>query len=202
MHFPVFRCNVSTNWLRKLPRPRIPSVHGWSSSRGTPQPLPKTKGCHSNTADIPSRNQSTPSGLCTTYPTLFLLLYGSQVFPKYISCWYWPWTPRERLWRSNLGWTASTAVHRYQEITRCSNSYSPTHYHHSSPNIKVTALPLLSFLPSWETGLHLPWPSKGFWEPVSFQLHPWSGSMYRGLATHTRSSLSSSRQTHSIVAIQ
>jgi len=164
MHFPVFRCNVSTNWLRKLPRPRTPSVHGQSSSWGIPQPLPKTRGCYINTADIPSRNQSTPSVLCsiyyptlpsfTTYLTLFLLLYGSPGFLQNhqgISYWYSPWTPRERLWRSNQGWTTATAVHRYQEITRCSNSYSPTHYHHSPPNIEVTAPRRLSFLPSWET---------------------------------------------------
>jgi len=90
MPFPVFRCNVSTNWLWKLPRPRTPSVHGRSNSWRTPQPLPKTRGCYINTADIPSWNQSTPSVLWsiyyptlpsfTTYPMLFLLLYGSPGF--------------------------------------------------------------------------------------------------------------------------
>ena len=31
---------------------------------------------------------------------------------------------------------------------KCSNSYSPTHYHYSTPNIEITAPPPLSFLPS------------------------------------------------------
>ena len=139
MHFPIFRCNISVNWLQKPPRHQIPSVHGWSSSWRTPQPLPKTRGCYFSTADIPSWNLSTPSILCsiyyptlpsfTTYPTLFLLLYGSPGFLQNhqgISCWYSPWTSRERFWRSNQGWINATAVHRYQEITRCSNSYLPT----------------------------------------------------------------------------
>jgi len=42
-------------------------------------------------------------------------------------------------------------VHRYQEITRCSKLYLPTHHHHSPPNIDVTAPPRLSFIPSLET---------------------------------------------------
>jgi len=136
MHFPVFRCSVYTNWLRKLPRPRTSSVHGRSSSWRTLQPLPKTRGCYINTVDIPSRNQSTPSVLCsiyyltlpsfTTYPTLFLLLYGLPCFLQNhqgISCWYLPWTPGERLWRSNQGWITASAVHRDHKVLKLVLAY-------------------------------------------------------------------------------
>jgi len=206
MHFPIFRCNVSTNWLRKLPRPQMPSIHGQSSSWRTPQPLPKIRGCYSNMAGIPSRNQSTPSVLCslyyptlpsfTTYPTLFLLLYGLPGFLQNhqgISCWYSPWTPGEALkiqlsciWDHKVLKLVLTYPLPSQSSKRWSHSSASTH-------------PLLRNVCS---EMHLPWPSTGFWEPVSLQLHPWSGSMYRGLATRSQSSLSSLRQTHSIVAIQ
>ena len=157
MHFPIFRCSISTIWLQKLPRPRTPSVHGRSSSWGTPQQLPKTRGCYINTADIPSWNQSTSSVLCsvyypilpsfTTYPTLFLLLFVSYKIIKV----YLAGICLEHLERGFEDPTKDKLLRLLCTGIKCSNSYSPTHYHHSPPNIEVTAPPRLSFLPSWET---------------------------------------------------
>ena len=84
---PVSRYNVFTEFPRKQPTTQIPSVHGQSSSYGTPQPLSILRGCCINQENIPSWSLGTSSILCSicycSFPSLITHL---RYFCCYMAC--------------------------------------------------------------------------------------------------------------------
>ena len=84
---PVSRYNVFTELPRKQPTTQMPSVHGRSSSYGTPQPLPILRGCRINQENIPSWSLGTSSILCSIcYCSFPILITHLRYFCCYMAC--------------------------------------------------------------------------------------------------------------------